>query len=171
MSSFIIGLERDLADAAEASGALHTTLENEIRDHEELQRVVQSLCGAFEARGGLSGSSLRSRAAALGGHIHSQLRDLFRTGVKRALAVVSSHYALNLEAVSEGYVLPDEVDDDQAEEEVQKLLAAVEGPGTALAQLLEDDVLLVPPPNEEVASPEDARALRDAPSSDDARDL
>lgn len=31
-----MGLEKDLANAAEASGALQTTLENEIRDHEAL---------------------------------------------------------------------------------------------------------------------------------------
>ena len=150
---------------------LQVSLDNEIQDHEALQRVVRSLCDTFEAEGGQSGSSLRSRAAALGGYIRSQLRDLLHTGVKRAFAVISSHYALNLEAVSEGYILPDEVDDDQAEEEVQKLLEAVEGPGTALAQLFEDDVIPVPPSDEEVTSPEDTRALQDAPSSEDIRDL
>jgi len=164
-------LEKDLADAAEASGALQTTLENEIRDHEALQRVVRSLCDSFEAEGGQTGSSLQSHVVALDGYICSQLRDLFHTRVKRALAVVSSHYALNLEAVSEGYALPDEGNDDQAEEEVQKLLEVAEGPGRALAQLFEDEVIPVPPSDEEVTPPEDARALQDAPSSEDIRDL
>ena len=46
------------------------------------------------------------------------------TGVKRALAVVSSHYAINLEAVSDGYVLPE--DDEEADAEVVRLLEAAE---------------------------------------------
>ena len=60
------------------------------------------------------------------------------TGVKRALAVVSSHYAVNLEAVSDGYVLPE--DDEEADAEVTKLM---EAPGTVLASLFEEKV--VPP--------------------------
>ena len=63
------------------------------------------------------------------------------TGVKRALAVVSSHYAINLEAISDGYVLPE--DDEEADAEVAKLMEAVEAPGTALANLFEEEV--VPP--------------------------
>ena len=60
------------------------------------------------------------------------------TGVKHALAVVSSHYAVNLEAVSDGYVLPE--DDKEADAEVAKLM---EAPGTVLASLFEEEV--VPP--------------------------
>ena len=64
------------------------------------------------------------------------------TGVKRALAIVSSHYAgVDLEAVSDGYVLAE--DDEEADEEVMKLMEAAEGPGTALATLFEEEV--VPP--------------------------
>ena len=63
------------------------------------------------------------------------------TGVKCALAVVSSHYAVNLEAVSNGYILPD--DDEEADEEVTKLMEAAEAPGAALASLFEEEV--VPP--------------------------
>ena len=62
-------------------------------------------------------------------------------GVKRALAIVSSHYAINLNAVSDGYVLLE--DDEEADVEVAKLMEAVEAPGTALASLFEEEV--VPP--------------------------
>ena len=42
---------------------------------------------------------------------------MLHTGIKRALAVVSSHYAgIDLEAVSDGYVVAE--DDEKAEEEV-----------------------------------------------------
>ena len=63
------------------------------------------------------------------------------TGVKHALAVVSSHYAVNLEAVSDSYVLPE--DDEEADEEVMKLMEAAEGPSTTLASLFKEEV--VPP--------------------------
>ena len=55
------------------------------------------------------------------------------TGVKRTLAIVSLHYAINLKSISDGYVLPE--DDEEADEEVTKLMEAAEAPGTALASL------------------------------------
>ena len=73
--------------------------------------------------------------------VHERLREALHTGIKRALAVVSSHYAINLEAVSDGYVLPE--DDEEADAEVVKLLEAAEAPGIALAGLFEEEV--VPP--------------------------
>jgi hypothetical protein len=42
---------------------------------------------------------------ALSGHMRSKLRGALHTGVKRALATVSSHYKIDLERGSEGYVL------------------------------------------------------------------
>ena len=74
------------------------------------------------------------------------------TGVKRALAVVASHYSgVDLEAISDGYVLLE--DDEQANEEVTKLMEAAEVPGTALASLFEEEV--VPPaPATDVGDPE-----------------
>ena len=67
---------------------------------------------------------------------------MLHTGVKRALAVVSSHYAgIDLEAISNGYVMAE--DDEKAEEEVMKLVEAAKAPGTALARLFEEEV--VPP--------------------------
>ena len=62
-------------------------------------------------------------------------------GVKRALAVISSHYVgVDLPAISDGYVLPDE---EEADAVVTKLMEAAEGPGMALATLFEEEV--VPP--------------------------
>ncbi|XP_066384658.1 uncharacterized protein [Miscanthus floridulus] len=64
-------------------------------------------------------------------------------GVKRALAVIASHYIdVDLQAISDGYVLPD--DDEEADEAVVKLIEAMEGLGTTLAKLFEEEV--VPPP-------------------------
>ena len=87
----------------------------------------------------------------LSGQVWERLRAALHTGVKRALAVVSSHYAINLEAVSDGYILPD--DDEEADEEVTKLMEAAEVPGAALASLFEEEV--VPPaPAADAGDPE-----------------
>ena len=75
--------------------------------------------------------------------MRERLRGALHTGVKRTLAVVSSHYAINLEAISDGYVLPK--DDEEADEEVTKLMA--------LASLFEEEV--VPPaPAADAGDPE-----------------
>ena len=74
--------------------------------------------------------------------MRERLRGALHTGVKRALAVVASHYSgVDLEAISDGYVLLE--DDEQANEEVTKLMEAAEVPGTVLASLFEEEV--VPP--------------------------
>ena len=88
------------------------------------------------------GSSLGSRLITLSGRVHERLQGALHTGIKRALAVVSSHYAgIDLEAVSDGYVMAE--DDEEAEEEVMKLEEAAEAPGMALASLFKEEV--VPP--------------------------
>ena len=84
--------------------------------------------------------------------VRERLRGVLHTGIKRALAVVSSHYAgIDLKAISDGYIMAE--DDEEAEEEVMKLEEAAEAPGTALASLFEEEV--VPPtPSADAGDPE-----------------
>ena len=84
--------------------------------------------------------------------MHERLRGALHTGVKRALAVISSHYVgVDLPAISDGYVLPD--DDEEANVAVMKLMEAAEGPGTTLTTLFEEEV--VPPlPSTDAGGPE-----------------
>jgi len=117
-------------------------LETEIGEHEALKRAALSACEALEVEGVQSGSSLGSRLIALSSQMRERLRGALHTGVKRALAVISSHYlGVDLPAISDGYVLPD--DDEEADAAVTKLMEAAKGPGTALATLFEEEV--VPP--------------------------
>ena len=75
----------------------------------------------------------------MSGPVHEWLWGALHTGVKRALAVVSSHYVgIDLEAISDGYVMAK--DDKKAEEEVLKLVEATEASGMALARLFEEEV-------------------------------
>ncbi|XP_066310807.1 basal body protein 10-like [Miscanthus floridulus] len=136
------GLDDEVSRLTEASVALQIVLDREIEEHEVLQSAARAVYEALEMEGVQSGSSLRSRLTALIGQARQRLREVLHTGVKRALAVVSSHYAgVDVEGVSDGYVLSE--DAVVAEEELTKLEAAVEGPGTALAKLFEEEV--VPP--------------------------
>ena len=119
-------------------------LETEIGEHEALKSAACAACDALAVEGVQSGSSLGSRLTALSGQVRERLRGALHTGVKRTLAVITSHYVgVDLQAISDGYVLPN--DDDEAEEVVTKLLEAVEGPGAALATLFEEEVVLPPP--------------------------
>ena len=124
---------------AEALAAVQAALEAETGEHDALQSAARTVCEALEVEGVQSGSSLRSRLTALSGQVREQHRAALHTGIKHALAVVSSHYAVNLEAVSDGYILPD--DDKEADEEVTKLMEAAEALGMALASLFEEEVV------------------------------
>jgi len=84
--------------------------------------------------------------------VRERLRGALHTGVKHALAVIASHYSsVDLQAISDGYVLLD--DDEEANEAVAKLMEVVEGPGTALAKLFEEEVV-APLPFADAGGPE-----------------
>ena len=122
---------------------MQTVLETEIGEHEALKRAALSACEALEVEGVQSGSSLGSHLIALSSQMCERLRGVLHTGVKRALAVISSHYVgVDLPAISDGYVLPD--DDEEADVVVTKLMEAT---------LFEEEV--VPPlPSADAGGPE-----------------
>jgi hypothetical protein len=93
-----------------------------------------------------SGSSPQSRLQALGDHAHGRLREALHHGVRRAFAVLASHYDVDLERVSEGYCLPDE--DEAALAKVQRLDAAAVGPSVVLATTFEAEILPLAPSSE-----------------------
>jgi hypothetical protein len=75
----------------------------------------------------------------LGDHARGRLHEALHHGVKRAFAVLASHYDVDLERLSEGYCLPDE--DEVALAEVQRLDAAAVGPSAVLATTFEAEIL------------------------------
>jgi hypothetical protein len=90
--------------------------------------------------------------------VRSRLRGALHHGVRRAFAVLASHYDVDLERVSKGYCLPDE--EETAIAEVQRLDAAVEGPSAALASSIEVEIL--PPVSPSEAGPDSAEGGNDA---------
>jgi hypothetical protein len=135
----------------------------EVAEQKEVERVAMSeaisaFCQAFGFDGVPSGSSPQSHLRALGGHVRNRLRGALHHGVRRAFAVLASHYDVDLERVSEGYCLPDE--EEAALAEVQRLDADVEGPSAALASSFEVEIL--PPVSPSEAGPDFAEDGNDA---------
>jgi hypothetical protein len=110
-----------------------------------MSEVISTFCQAFGLDDVPSGSSPQSRLWALGGHVPSRLHGAMHHDVRRAFAVLTSHYDVDLERVSEGYCLPDE--DEATLTEVQRLDAAVAGPSVVLASSFEVEILLLASPS------------------------
>jgi hypothetical protein len=139
-------------------GTRSVTAEQKEVERVAMSEAISAFCQAFGLDGVPSGSSPQSHLRALGGHVRNRLRGVLHHGVRRAFAVLASHYDVDLKRVSEGYCLPD--DEEAALAEVQRLDAAVEGPSAALASSFEVEVL--PPVSPSEAVPDPAKGGNDA---------
>jgi hypothetical protein len=99
---------------------------------EELRAAALETCQAVEEGEAQDESSLASRLRALDGHVSRRMRRALHLGVKKALGVVASHYQVDFEAVSSGYVVPISVEDEVAMNRADALAA------TAVDMLAED---------------------------------
>jgi hypothetical protein len=102
------GFETALNEPVENCKALAQTAEQKEADRVAMSEAISAFCRAFGLDDVPSGSSPQSHLRALGGHVRSRLRGALHHGVRRAFAVLASHYDVDLERVSEGYCLPDE---------------------------------------------------------------
>jgi hypothetical protein len=100
-----------------------------------MRSVALETCQAVEESEAQAGSSLASRLRALGGHVSGRMRRALHLGVQKALGVVRSHYEINFEAVAEGYVVPEGIEDEVAMERVDALAADA---AEALAEAFEE---------------------------------
>jgi hypothetical protein len=81
------------------------------------------VCQEVEEGEAQAGSSLASRLRALGGHVSQRMRRALHLGVKKALGMVASHYQVDFEVVSSGYVVPVGVEDEVAMDRADALAA------------------------------------------------
>jgi hypothetical protein len=133
------GFETTLNESVKNCKAFAQAAEQKEADRVAMFEAISAFCRAFGLDDVPSGSSPQSHLRALGGHVRSRLRGALHHGVRRAFAVLASHYDVDLERISEGYYLPDE--EEAALAEVQRLDAAVEGPSMALASSFEVEIL------------------------------
>jgi hypothetical protein len=78
---------------------------------EELRAAALETCQEVEEGEAQAGISMASRLRALGGHVARRMRRALHLGVEKALGVVESHYQVDFEVVSSGYVVPVGVED------------------------------------------------------------
>ena len=76
----------------------------------------------------------------LGGRIAEHAKSTFHLGVLRALVVASTHYIMDLQRVSSGYVIPNDANPDTASAIMDDANATVDGFATVLATKLEADI-------------------------------
>jgi hypothetical protein len=67
-----------------------------------MSEAISAFCQVFGLDDVPSGSAPQSRLQTLGGHVRSRLREALHHGVRRAFVVLTSHYDVDLERVSEG---------------------------------------------------------------------
>jgi hypothetical protein len=99
---------------------------------EELWAAALETCQEVEEGEAQAGSSMASRLRALSRHVTRRMRRAIHLGVQKALGVVASHYQVDFEAVSSGYVVPVGVEDEVAMNRADALAA------TAVDMLAED---------------------------------
>jgi hypothetical protein len=145
------GFETALNESVKNCKAFALAAEQKEADCVPMYEAISAFCQAFSLDDAPSGSSLQSHLWALGGHVRRRLRGALHHDVRRAFAVLASHYDVDLERVSEGYCLPDE--EEAALAEVQRLDVAIEGPSAALASSFEVEVLPLVSPSEAVPGP------------------
>jgi hypothetical protein len=114
---------------------LQTSYNSSEQDLLELRTTALETCRAVEEGEAHAGSSLASRLRALGGHVTGRVRRALHLGVQKALRVVRSHYEVNFEALAEGYVVLEGVEDEVAMERVDALAADATG---TLAEAFEE---------------------------------
>jgi hypothetical protein len=129
------GLRTALGHAFEQAEALQTSYNSSEQELQELRDAALETCRSVEEGEAQAGSSLASRLRALGVHVTERMRRALHLGVQKALGVVRSHYEVNFEALAEGYVVPDGVEDEVAMEHVDALAADAAG---TLAEAFEE---------------------------------
>ena len=129
-----------MADETAVKEAVNTTLMAAQAEYADLEQTAVSVCQELEGEGVVSSSSVISRLRALGGRIAEHAKSTFRLGVLRALVVASTHYIMDLQRVSSGYVVPNDADTDAASAIMDDTDTAVKEFATVLAGKLEADI-------------------------------
>jgi hypothetical protein len=90
---------------------------------EELWAAALETCQGIEEGEAQAGSSLASCLRALRGHVSHRMCRALDLGIRKALDVVGSHYHVDFNAVSSGYIVPVGVKDEEAMNRADALAA------------------------------------------------
>jgi hypothetical protein len=100
------GLRTALGNTTTQAEAVQRAYNSSQQELEELRAAALETCQGSEEGEAQAGSSLASHLRALGGHVSQRMRRALYHGVRKAFGVVGSHYQVDFEAVSSGYVVP-----------------------------------------------------------------
>jgi hypothetical protein len=137
-----------LASATQAQ-AIQTAYNSSQQELEDLQTAVFEACLGVEEGDAQAGSSMVSRIRALSGQVTRRVRRALHLGVQKALGVVESHYRVNLGGISTGYVIPEGLDDEGAEVEMNR----VDALSAPAANVLAKDFMEILFPDAPLAGP------------------
>jgi DNA/RNA-binding domain of Phe-tRNA-synthetase-like protein len=132
LCSWLSGLRTTLGNTTTQAEAVQTAYNSSQQELEDLQAAALEICQEVEEGVPQAGSLLANRLRALEGHVSQRMRCALHLGVKKALSMVASHYQVDFEAVSLGYVVPVGVEDEEAMNHADALAA------TATDTLAED---------------------------------
>jgi F0F1-type ATP synthase membrane subunit b/b' len=114
LCSWLLGLWTALGNMTTQTEVVQTAYNSSQQELEALQAAAHETCQGIEEGEAQAESSLASRLRALGGHVSQWMRRALHLCVRKALGVVGSHYQVDFEAVSSGYVVPVGVEDEEA---------------------------------------------------------
>jgi hypothetical protein len=103
-------------------------------------------CARASMGGGQEASSVASRLRAPGGHVVERMRGALHLMIQKTLGVVQSHYLVNLVALATGYIIADDLDDDEAQAVADRFNALAAPAAAALADNFEEVLFPNPPP-------------------------
>jgi hypothetical protein len=124
--SWLSGLRVALGNSTTQAQAVQTAYNSSQQELEELRAAALETCQEVEEGEAQAGSSLASRLRPLGGHVTRCMRRALHLGIQKALGVVVSHYQVNFEVVSSGYVVPVGVKDEVAMNHADALAATTD---------------------------------------------
>jgi hypothetical protein len=147
------GLRTALGNTITQAEAVQMAYNSSQQELEELRAAALEVCQEVEEGEAQAGSSLASRLRALSGHVSQHMHRTLYLGIKKALGVVASHYQVDFEVVSSGYVVPVGVEDEVAMDCADALAA------TAADMLAEDFTDFLFPEAPAAGSPQTCRPL------------
>jgi hypothetical protein len=120
---WLSGLQVALWNSTTQAQAVQTAYNSSQQELEKLRAAALEACQEVEEGEAQAGSLMASRLRALGGNVTRRMRHALHLGVQKALGVVASHYQVDSEAVSSGYVVPVGVEDEVAMNRADALAA------------------------------------------------
>ena len=133
-------MRKAAADESKSKEAFQTAYELSQQELNSLESIVVGVCERLEDKEARSGSSLVSRVQALGDYMDFRVRDALLLGVKKALGVVSTHYQISLPDVATGYVVQQDLSDDEAMAAIDQADAAAAETAETLASIFEGEL-------------------------------